>query len=293
MTGTTPQTLRLHLLNAAPDEGAVVGIFYERPWRLDVHTKHKYIMPTNGYMENDQMLLRDFVSREYVPDPSIDESGANFFDDNYNLLWVLVKGEAPVFIKTSSLVILQFDLPGVTADEFFDTENIRRNLALFLNIPAEKIVIAKAVSENSGTRKRRASDCLSLIVSIADQPSNSTDTNSTSDSNDASDMVFERIVTGFQLGNLTDVLNITIGNLEITAPPPAPGSDQWEVLVEEDGESTSVVIVKPDRLVIIDQPSDEPEEQMEFFQQPTLRVADTDVSMSAEFSYVACDNIYC
>ena len=275
MTGTTPQTLRLHLLNAAPDEAAVVGIFYERPWRLDVHVNGAYIMPNNGYMQNDQLLLREFTSREYVPDPATDITGANFFDDNYSELWVLVKGSDPVVISTSSVITLSFDLPGVTADEFFDTENIRRNLALFLDIPVENIIVAQAVTAN--TRRRRAADVLSIIVTIVDQPSNYTVVDATLDAIEDANLVFERIVTGLQFGSLAEALNLTISNMAVTAPPPPPGSNAWEVLVQMEGEVESMTILIPDHLIIIQQPIEEMEQE-QFIMKPMIRVVDLNVS---------------
>ena len=283
MTGVSPQSLRLHLLNAAPDESIVVGIFNKMAYRLDVHVNGDYVMPNNGYMQNEKVLLRSFTAREYVPDRLTDANGANFFDNKDKLLWILVKGSDAVDITTSSAITLSFDLPGVTADEFFDTDNIRRNLALFLGIPADKIVVAKAVSENV-RRRRREENVMSLIVTIIDQPSNYTNVNLTAESNDEANIAFERIVTGFQLGNLSEALNITIGNLAVTAPAPPPGSDAWTLLVEEGGETSSIVIRIPDSLVITEQPTNEVEQQ-DFGVLPMLQVTDSGVSVRSSVNH--------
>lgn len=55
-TGTTPQDLRLHLLNTEADEGVLVGIWYASPMRLDVFIDGHYAEPLNAFYENDQQL---------------------------------------------------------------------------------------------------------------------------------------------------------------------------------------------------------------------------------------------
>ena len=66
---------------------------------------------------------------------------------------VLVRGTTVVEIKTAPLIIISFDLPAMTTEDFYGA-NLIFNLATFLGIPASKIKVAKAVSENRSRRKR-------------------------------------------------------------------------------------------------------------------------------------------
>ena len=72
-----------------------------------------------------------------------------------NILHILVRGSGPVDIKTSPLIVVGFDLPAMTTEDFFGA-NMVSNLAAFLGIPASKIKVAKAVSEVRNRRKRNA-----------------------------------------------------------------------------------------------------------------------------------------
>ena len=55
-TGTTPQDIKLHLLNTEADEGVLVGIWYASPMRLDVFIDGHYAEPLNAFYENGQQL---------------------------------------------------------------------------------------------------------------------------------------------------------------------------------------------------------------------------------------------
>ena len=71
-----------------------------------------------------------------------DHSGANFYDRDDDTLWLVVKGSYPVDIRTAPLLIISFEFPSMTVEEFYGS-NIVNNLAIFLNIPPEKIKASK------------------------------------------------------------------------------------------------------------------------------------------------------
>ena len=59
-----------------------------------------------------------------------DVHGDNFFDYNTRLQYVVVKGGSkfsPVEIRTSPGIVVSFDMPALTVDEFFE-ENLIDNL---------------------------------------------------------------------------------------------------------------------------------------------------------------------
>ena len=58
-------------------------------------------------------------------------NGANFFDVVNQLLYVTIRGSEPVDIETVPAVIVAFNFPAVSVDDFFE-ENLISNLALYV-----------------------------------------------------------------------------------------------------------------------------------------------------------------
>ena len=115
----------------------------------------EYVTPLNAAL-NDQgqeVLDAPTVPDEYLPDVVNGAHGDNYFDNDWNLLYVMIRGPTPLEIRTSPMITLSFSMPAMTVDEFFG-ENIANNLALFLGIPAENIIVADAVAESRKRRKR-------------------------------------------------------------------------------------------------------------------------------------------
>lgn len=104
--------------------------------------------------------------------------GSNFFDQDYKMLKVLVRGSKPVEIRTSPVLVIAFELPAMTEDEFFG-DNLVQNLAVFLKVPPEMIRITQIIREDGGARRRKRSAGLKVEVEIKKPPvqqmSNSTD----------------------------------------------------------------------------------------------------------------------
>lgn len=114
---------------------------------------------------------------QYVPQLS-DTLGTNFFDQDYKMLKVIVRGSQPVEVRTSPLLVIAFELPAMTEDEFFGNKLVQ-NLATFLKIPPNMIRITKIIPEDAGARRRKRSTGLKVEVEIKKPPvqqiSNSTD----------------------------------------------------------------------------------------------------------------------
>lgn len=122
-------------------------------------------------------FLRCIKLGQYVPQLS-DMLGTNFFDQDYKMLKVIVRGSQPVEVRTSPLLVIAFELPAMTEDEFFG-DNLVQNLAAFLNIPPEMIRITQIIPGDAGARRRKRSTGLKVEVEIKKPPvqqkSNSTD----------------------------------------------------------------------------------------------------------------------
>ncbi|KAK2095397.1 Fibrocystin-L [Saguinus oedipus] len=156
-TGTSPQNLRLMLLNVDHNKAVLVGIFFSTLQRLDVYVNNTLVCPKNTiwnaqqkHCELNTLLYKDQIL------PNLDSTvlGENYFDRTYQLLYLLVKGTIPVEIHTATVIFVSFQLPAVTEDDFYTSHNLVRNLALFLKIPSDKIRISKMIREKSLRRKR-------------------------------------------------------------------------------------------------------------------------------------------
>lgn len=85
------------------------------------------------------------------------------------MLKVLVRGSEPVEIRTSPVLVLAFNLPAMTEDEFFG-DNLVQNLATFLKVPPNMIRITNIIREDGGARRRKRSTGLKVEVEIKKPP---------------------------------------------------------------------------------------------------------------------------
>lgn len=81
-------------------------------------------------------------------------------------------------IRTCPVLVIAFELPAMTEDEFFG-DNLVQNLATFLKVPPDMIRITQIVREDGSARRRKRSVGLKVEVEIKKPPvqqmSNSTD----------------------------------------------------------------------------------------------------------------------
>lgn len=117
-------------------------------------------------------------SEQYIPTLN-GTHGSNFFDPDYKMLHVLLRGSTPVQINTASVLFISFNLPAMTEKEFFGDQLVN-NLALFLKVPPSMIRITKIVREGGGARRRRSATGLTVEVEIKQPPTNQMSANSTS-----------------------------------------------------------------------------------------------------------------
>ncbi len=106
-----------------------------------------------------------------MPNVTTDSHGANYFDRSTNIQYILLRGPTPLDIKTSPLIVVSFNMPAMSSDDFYGEELVN-NLAAFLGIPASKIKVAEAVRE--GSRRKRSSHTILVKLEISNQPGNGT-----------------------------------------------------------------------------------------------------------------------
>lgn len=105
---------------------------------------------------------------QYVPELNATQ-GTNYFDQEFKMLRVLVRGSDPVEIRTAPVLFLSFELPAMTEDEFFG-DNLVQNLATFLKVPQNMIRITNIIREDGGARRRKRSSGLKVEVEIKKPP---------------------------------------------------------------------------------------------------------------------------
>ena len=175
-SGTNPQRLRYHLLNADDSQKVVVGTWYANPQRLDVYVNGLYVMPNNGAVEDGEFVWKNDLSAEdYRPSPSSDVYGENFFDRDAATLWINIKGSQPVDIVTTPVVMVTFGVPAIEVDDFFE-ENLISNLVAFLDIQPSQIRIVEIIAEDSKRRRRRAAGEIEVVFEVGDPPASEIET---------------------------------------------------------------------------------------------------------------------
>lgn len=200
--------------------------------------------------QGQQTLAAPSYASQYRPDVENDPAGSNYFDNDWNLLYVLVRGSTPVDIITSPLITVTFGMPAMTVDEFFG-ENLVNNLALFLGIPSDNILVAEAVAE-SRKRRKRDTDVMEITIQISNPPGNTTNGTSTGLSTDQMGNVSTTLVNAVQLNVIGGVLNVTILTVDITEPLPEPGDETWDNLAEalDSGTDFQVTLQIPSELSV-------------------------------------------
>uniref|UniRef100_A0A4W4EJY7 Polycystic kidney and hepatic disease 1 (autosomal recessive)-like 1 n=1 Tax=Electrophorus electricus TaxID=8005 RepID=A0A4W4EJY7_ELEEL len=226
----SPQKLRLMMLNAAPSEAVRVAVFYSNPQRLDVYASDHLVAPNNAKWNSDNtnyLLLQPTYIDQYMPGYD-SPHGSNYFDPDYKILHILVRGSKPVQIRTSPLLIIAFNIPAMTEAEFYG-DKLVRNLALFLNIPSNMIRITNIVREGSTVNRQKRATALMVQVQISQPPVNQLSTNSTGDVQQYALLksTADTIGQAAVFGNLSQAIGFNVSTVELSLPMPPPSDPSW------------------------------------------------------------------
>uniref|UniRef100_A0A3B4ZZ57 PKHD1 like 1 n=1 Tax=Stegastes partitus TaxID=144197 RepID=A0A3B4ZZ57_9TELE len=233
-TSVSPQKLRLMMLNADPSESIVVSVFYSKPQRLDVYVDNTLVVPTNAEWNadrSDYTLKKPISAGQYVPQLNA-TLGTNYFDQDNKMLKVVVRGSKPVEIRTAPVLVIAFDLPALTEDEFFG-DNLVRNLATFLQVPANMIRITNIIRGDG--RRRKRSTGLKVEVEIKKPPVQQA-TNTTDDEEDFTLLknIADNLVQAAVSGNISQSIGFNVSSMGVVPPPPPSSDPSWkEVATEE------------------------------------------------------------
>ncbi|CAL8293184.1 unnamed protein product [Merluccius merluccius] len=238
-SSVTPQSLRLMMLNAPSTESVLVAIFYSKPQRLDVYVDDSLVAPTNADWNEehtDYTLKEPGFPDEYVPEMTF-ELGSNFFDPDSKMLTVLVRGSEPVEIRMSPLLVIAFNLPAMTEEEFFG-DSLVQNLAIFLKVPSNMIRITKIVREDGGGtagRRKRSAAGLTVEVEIKKPPVQQT-SNSTNVEADFTELqsLADNLGQAAVSGSLSQSIGFNVSSVGIIPPPPPASDPSWNKVATEE-----------------------------------------------------------
>ncbi|KAL7883851.1 hypothetical protein SRHO_G00015090 [Serrasalmus rhombeus] len=256
-TSTSPQSLRLMMLNAKPTDTVQVAVFYSNPQRLDVYVNNRLVAPNNAQWNSaktDYTLLKPDYAGQYVPSQS-SALGSNYFDADYKMLHVLLRGSSPVEVRTSPVLFVALNLPFMTEEEFFG-DKLVTNLAAFLKVPPNMIRITNIIRE--GSARRRRSTGLTVQVEIKQPPVNQTSSNSTSEQQFAvlkniADSLGQAAVSG----NLSQSIGFNVSSMGVVPPSPPPSDPSWSQVASQEvtRQDPPVQTVKSvSSLIVVQQP---------------------------------------
>lgn len=258
-TSVSPQKLRLMMLNSDPSESVLLSVFYSNPQRLDVYVENRLVAPINAVWNDDRS---DYILREPAYrgefDPQMNASiGTNFFDQDYKMLKVLLRGSTPVEIRTSPVLVLAFNMPALTEDQFFG-DNLVQNLAVFLKVPPGMIRITKVVREDGGARRRKRSAGLTVEVEIKKPPVQQTNDNGT----DGEDFellksIADDLGQAAVSGNLSRSIGFNVSSMGIIPPPPPSSDPGWSQVAAEEAtreEPKTSYVSSVSRLLLMEDP---------------------------------------
>jgi hypothetical protein len=262
-TGTVPKHTRFHLLglNTAADDCQIrVDMFTFRQNRQNIFLNDQYVMSNQMEMINGEESWK-FPDDSMKPDVT-EPAGANYFQRLEQVVYFNIDANSYVDVKIANTVLLELEIvTEFTIDEFWDSTDLPRLLAVMLNIDQSKVKLMKVVSEQTGRslteetvhhipehmRKREpkankvktvgadrsdsCTDARAKGIFVQFEIGNSGDSNAGRTSGNA-DLEFAADVAGKLLdaldnGDIGDALGNCVGSLSMAVPPPDAVAPDW------------------------------------------------------------------
>jgi hypothetical protein len=236
-----------------------------------------YVLPNNAKVVNGDRLQ---YSQPSYPDqyrPTVaSPSGENFFDLNDKSLWITVTGRGFVAVKMNPQIVVAYDMPTMTEEEFYGS-NIIVNLAYFLGVDPGDIKVVDIVSEG-GRRRRRSTKGIRVTLEIGNHPM-VTSGGAGQQTHESLSKASAKLKQGLATGELEQAIGYKVQGAYVYDPPPPPSSSDYPAYVNETYDGT--VYYGPLREVkdflFHDQPV--PSHEGSLFTQPAnLKLLDTAVS---------------
>lgn len=171
-TSTSPQYTRYRMLNSNNNKSVGIATYYNTPNRLDVYCDGVYVLPNNGEYDSDKKILLKASTTwdQYIPNPVTGACGENYLDYDWKHQHIIVRGSGVVDVKIVPVIVLGFNVPSMTVDQFFGP-NLVNNLALFLGVSAGKVRVMNVITGVDRRRKKRSTGPNTMYyIEVGNQP---------------------------------------------------------------------------------------------------------------------------
>ncbi len=171
LSSTPPDTLRLRIINSDPSFKIRLSMHYFTPQRIDLYKNSVYVLPTNGYIQNSQQMLKDMNNdlNQYMPHYQ-NISGTNLFYKPNQKIYFSIDGSGVIDLKIASVLFLTFEVPSITVEEFFKSDTIVANVALLLDVSPSMIRQVKVIKESKKKRLLTGESLNKIEFSLEDNP---------------------------------------------------------------------------------------------------------------------------
>uniref|UniRef100_H3AIX4 Uncharacterized protein n=1 Tax=Latimeria chalumnae TaxID=7897 RepID=H3AIX4_LATCH len=224
-SGINPQKLRLMKLNANPSEVVLLGIFYPQKVHLNVFVYGTFVPPTNAIFEPNStafILKTPVYYGQYMP--TMDSAaGVNYFDQQHQTLYVVLRGSAPVEIFMVQGILTSFASPEVSSPEAW-ASIVLPNLAGYLSILPDQIQVTRIARDDQCS----TSTVETVELSITEQPSLRLKEHS--NATEMIDTITAKLAQAVLHGNISDILGINLTDVSIVKALPPPGTEEWAEL---------------------------------------------------------------
>jgi len=157
-SGTLPKNTRFHLLGLKSQSQssckARIEVFTFRQNRQMVYLDGVYQRSNQQYVDNngdDAWLFPDEALKPALTEPS----GSNYFQRMEQVVYFIMEPGSIIDLQVSDTVLLELEVvTEMTINEFWDSSQLPRLLAVMLGISEAKIKLMNVIAENS--RRRRS-----------------------------------------------------------------------------------------------------------------------------------------
>ena len=249
LTSTPPNDLRFRILNSDSSYKIRVSMYYFTCMRIDLYLNGVYIPPTNAYYIGTNMVLKNVSSQisSYMP-TYMNASGVNLF--NNHQMFFSMSGADVIDLMIAPVLFIGFNVPAMTADQFFDPARLVKNFAILLGLSPSQIrtvnIISALNSSSFNNRRKRdlSASTIMINLTIYDNPikflNDTINLNATSSSLAlASAKIINQYATGQLQQSALSLFNVSLISMNIIPPHSAPNASAVTI-----GQVNSLKIVQ-------------------------------------------------
>ena len=233
LTSTPPDTLRFRILNSDSSYKIRLSMYYFTSMRIDLYLNGVYVPPTNAFYIGKNMVIKNVSSQISSYKPSfVNASGVNIFD-NHQIFFSMSGGDV-IDLKIASVLFIGFNVPAMTADEFFEPTTLVNNFATLLGLSPSQIKTVNIISATNSTsfnarQKRDLSSTIMINLTIYDNPVEFlNDTVNLTATSTSLSLASAKITNQFATGQLQQsalaLFNVSLITMNIRPPESAPNA---------------------------------------------------------------------